>query len=92
MKIDSEQNKSFFSGVVLGYLILVLHILLMIVLGFTVVLIKGIYDFRWLIFVAGVALIAGSAFYFYRYFQDQSTVSVTLWLILHLTTEHLKSA
>ena len=42
----------------------------MIVLGFTVILIKGIYDFRWLIFVAGVALIAGSAFYFYRYFQE----------------------
>ena len=70
MKINDEQNKSFFSGVVLGYLVLVLHILLMIVLGFTVVLIKGIYDFRWLIFVAGIALIAGSAFYFYRYFQE----------------------
>lgn len=70
MKINDEQNKSFFSGVVLGYLILILHILLMVGLGFTVVLIKGIYDFRWLILLGGIALIAGSALYFYRYFQQ----------------------
>ncbi len=70
MELNNEQNKSFFSGVALGYLVLVLHILLMIGLGATVVLIKGIYDFRWLIFFAGISLLAGSAYYFYRYFQE----------------------
>jgi len=70
MELNNEQNKSFFSGVAIGYLVLVLHILLMVGLGATVVLIKGIYDFRWLIFIAGIALIAGSAYYFYRYFQE----------------------
>jgi len=70
MKINDEQNKSFFSGVILGYLVLILHILLMIGLGFAVVVIKGIYDFRWLILAGGVAIIVGSAFYFYRYFQQ----------------------
>ena len=70
MELNNEQNKSFFSGVALGYLVLVLHILLMVGLGATVVLIKGIYDFRWLIFIAGIVLLGGSAYYFYRYFQE----------------------
>ncbi len=70
MKLNDEQNKSVFSGVMLGYLVLVLHILLMIGLGVTVVLIKGIYDFRWLILIAGIALIGGSGYYFYRYFIE----------------------
>ncbi len=69
MKLDGEQNKSVFSGVVLAYLVLILHILLMVGLGITVVLIKGIYDFRWLFFIAGLALLAGSGYYFYHYFK-----------------------
>jgi hypothetical protein len=44
MKLNDEQNKNFFSGVVLAYLVLLLHILLMVGLGITVVVIKGIYD------------------------------------------------
>ena len=70
MELDDQQNKNFFSGVMLGYLVLLLHIILMIVLGITVIVIKGIYDFRWLILFAGIALIGGSGYYFYRYFQE----------------------
>jgi len=70
MKLNDEQNKNVFSGVMLGYLVLVLHILLMVGLGVTVVVIKGIYDFRWLILIAGLALVAGSGYYFYRYFRE----------------------
>jgi len=70
MKLNDEQNKSLFSGVMLGYIVLLLHILLMIGLGFTVIVIKGIYDFRWLILLAGIALIGGSGYYFYHYFQE----------------------
>ncbi|MCK5825393.1 MAG: SHOCT domain-containing protein [Desulfuromusa sp.] len=70
MKLNGEQNKSVFNGVMLGYLVLVLHILLMIGLGVTVVVIKGIYDFRWLIIIAGIALIGGSGYYFYQYFRE----------------------
>lgn len=72
MKIENEQNKSIFSGVMVGYIVLVLHILLMIVLGVAVVLIKGIYDFRWLIFIAGIALIGGSGYYFYRRMKESN--------------------
>lgn len=70
MKLNGEQNKSVFNGVMLGYLILILHVLLMIGLGVTVVVIKGIYDFRWLIIIAGIALIGGSGYYFYQYFRE----------------------
>ncbi len=70
MKLNGEQNKSVFNGVMLGYLVLVLHVLLMVGLGVTVILIKGIYDFRWLIFIAGIALLAGSGYYFYHYFKE----------------------
>lgn len=70
MKLNDEQNKSVFNGVILGYSVLVLHVLLMLGLGVTVILIKGIYDFRWLIFIAGIALIGGSGYYFYRYFRE----------------------
>lgn len=70
MKLNDEQNKNFFSGVMLAYLVLLLHILLMVGLGVTVIVIKGIYDFRWLILLAGVALIGGSGYYFYRYFKE----------------------
>ena len=72
MKFENEQNKSIFSGVMIGYIVLVLHILLMVGLGVAVVLIKGIYDFRWLIFIAGIALIAGSGYYFYRRMKESN--------------------
>lgn len=70
MKLNDEQNKTIFSGVMLGYLVLLLHILLMVGLGITVIVIKGIYDFRWLILLAGFALLGGSGYYFYRYFKE----------------------
>ena len=70
MKLNDEQNKNIFSGVMLGYLVLVLHIVLIVGLGITVVLIKGIYDFRWFILIAGAALIGGSGYYFYHYFRE----------------------
>lgn len=69
MKLNDEQNKSIFNGVILGYLVLLLHVLLIIGLGVAVVVIKGIYDFRWLITLAGIALIGASAYYFYHYFR-----------------------
>lgn len=65
MNFENNQNKGIFNGVFLGYFVLVLHVLLILGLGITVVLIKGIYDFRWVIFTAGIILIIGSAYLFY---------------------------
>ncbi len=72
MELNNEQNKNIFSGVMIGYLVLVLHILLIVGLGITVILIKGIYDFRWFIFIAGFVLIGGSGYYFYRRMKDSN--------------------
>jgi len=69
MKLNNEQNKSVFNGVIIGYLVLLLHILLIIGLGITVIVVKGIYDFRWLIILAGIILVGGSGYYFYHYFK-----------------------
>lgn len=69
MKRNSGQSRTIFSGVMLGYLVLLLHILLMILIGVTVVVIKGVYDFRWLILSLGLLLVGASAYYFYRRFQ-----------------------
>lgn len=72
MKMNSEQNKGIFNGVFLGYFVLLLHVLLILGLGVTVVLIKGIYDFRWIIFVAGIALVGGSGYLFYRRLKESN--------------------
>ncbi len=66
MKLNDEQNRGIFNGVFLGYFVLLLHVLLILGLGVAVVLLKGIYDFRWIILVAGLVLIGGSGFLFYR--------------------------
>ncbi len=78
MNLNNEQNKNIFSGVMLGYMVLVLHLLLMVGLGATVVLIKGIYDFRWLIFIAGIVLLGLSGYYFYHKFQEHKQKIVDL--------------
>lgn len=70
MEINNEQNKGLFSGVFLGYLVLLLHILLILGLGFVVVFIKGLYDFRYLILLLGLVAIGGSAYLFYRRIKD----------------------
>lgn len=72
MKFENEENKTIFSGVMVGTTILALHILLLIGLGIAVILIKGIYDFRWFIFIAGIAVIGFSGYYFYRRMKESN--------------------
>lgn len=72
MKFENEQNKTVFNGVMIGYTILILHILLMVGLGVAVILIKGIYDFRWLIFTAGIVIIGFSGYLFYRRIKESN--------------------
>ncbi len=72
MKMNNEQNKGIFNGVFLGYFVLLLHVLLILGLGVAVVLIKGIYDFRWLILIGGIVLIVGSGYLFYRRLKESN--------------------
>lgn len=69
MVLNNDQDKGIFNGVFLGYFVLLLHVLLILGLGVAVVFLKGIYEFRWLIFFAGLALLGGSAYLFYRRLQ-----------------------
>lgn len=63
------QNKGILNGVFLGYFVILLHIVLVLGLGAAVVLIKGIYDFRWFILGGGVIILAVSGFLFFRYLR-----------------------
>jgi len=72
MKLNTEQNKGLFNGVFIGYVVLLLHVLLIIGVGVAVVLIKGIYDFRWLILTGSVALVGISGYIFYRKLKESN--------------------
>lgn len=72
MKLNSEQNKGIFNGVFLGYFVLLMHVLLILVLGVVVVLIKGIYDFRWFLFAGGAIFVLGSGYFFYRKLKESN--------------------
>jgi len=69
---ETNPNKNIITGVFLGYIVLLLHVLLILGLGFTVVLIKGFYDFRWLFFILGIGLIGGSGYLFYKRLKDSN--------------------
>lgn len=66
MKLNHQPKAGIINGLLLGYFILLLHVLLILGLGIAVVLLKGIYDYRWLILIVGLALIGGSAYLLYR--------------------------
>jgi hypothetical protein len=70
MGLNSEQNKGIYRSVLLGYLVLLLHVLLILGLGLAVVLIKGIYDFRWVIFIGGLLVLGSSAYFVFLRLQD----------------------
>lgn len=72
MKLSDDQNKGIFNGVFLGYFVLLLHVLLILGLGVAVILIKGMYDFRWFIFIGGLILVGGSGYLIYRHLKESN--------------------
>ncbi len=66
MKSTNEDNRSIYTSVFFIALVLLLHVALIAGLILSVVLFKGIYDLRWWILAAGLVLIAGSGYFFYR--------------------------
>jgi len=62
-KNDSE---GLFKGVMLAYLILILHVLLVVMLGFLVLFFRGVVQYMPFIFLGGTVLIAVSAWLFLR--------------------------
>jgi len=68
MAIRTKNNESegLFKGVMLAYLILILHVLLVVMLGFLVLFFRGVVQYMPLIFLGGTVLITLSAWLFYR--------------------------
>ncbi len=65
-KISKNESEGLFKGVMLAYLILILHVLLIVMLGFLVLFFRGIVQYMPWIFVAGTAVISISAWLFFR--------------------------
>ena len=67
MAINSKnESEGLFKGIMLAYLILILHVLLIVMLGFLVLFFRGVVQYMPFIFVGGTALIALSAWLFFR--------------------------
>ena len=67
MAINSKnESEGLLKGVMLGYLILILHVLLIVMLGFLVLFFRGVVQYMPFIFIGGTALIALSAWLFLR--------------------------
>ena len=62
-------TKGMFSGMFMAYAVLLLHLVLIIALGAGVVLIKGVFDFRWYILGGGTLILCISAILFFRYLK-----------------------
>jgi hypothetical protein len=62
----NTQKEGLFKSVMLAYFVLVLHVLLMVGLGFLVIFFRGIIHYMLWIFLAGSAAIIASGFYFYK--------------------------
>ena len=64
--IDKKGGDGLFKSVMLAYLILVLHVLLLVGLGFLVFFFRGIVQYMLWIFVFGAVLTLASGYWFYR--------------------------
>jgi hypothetical protein len=65
-KIDKKDGDGLFKSVMLAYFILVLHVLLLVGLGFLVFFFRGIVQYMVWILLFGALLILGSGYWFYR--------------------------
>jgi hypothetical protein len=61
-----NESEGVFKGVMLAYLILLLHVLLVVMLGFLVLFFRGVVQYMPVIFLGGTVLIALSAWLFFR--------------------------
>ncbi len=64
--IGNKEGDGLFKGVMVAYLILVLHVVLLVGLGFLVFFFRGIVNYMLWIFLFGALLILVSGYWFYR--------------------------
>ena len=63
---SKNESEGLFKGIMLAYMILILHVLLVVMLGLLVLFFRGVVQYMPLIFLGGIALISLSAWLFYR--------------------------
>ena len=63
---SKNESEGLFKGVMLAYLILILHVLLIVMLGFLVLFFRGVVQYMPFIFLGGTVLVSVSAWLFYR--------------------------
>ena len=61
-----KESDGLFKSVMVAYLILILHVLLLVGLGFLVFFFRGIVQYMPWIFLGGTLLVLGSGYWFYR--------------------------
>ena len=66
IRTPNSENEGLFKGVMLAYVILILHVLFVVMLGFLVLFFRGVVQYMPIIFLGGTALITLSAWLFYR--------------------------
>lgn len=66
MAVDNKKDAGLFKGIMMAYLVLILHVALIAVMGLMVIFFQGVVLYMPWIFIGGTAIILGSAYYFYR--------------------------
>jgi hypothetical protein len=66
MAVELKKEAGLFKGIMLAYLVLILHVLLIAGMGLLVIFFQGVVVYMPYIFIGGVTIILGSGYYFYR--------------------------
>jgi len=69
--MSRKGDEGLFKGVMMAYLVLVLHVLLIVGLGLVVIFFSGIVQYMFWIFLLGGIAILASFYYFYRRMKVQ---------------------
>jgi hypothetical protein len=67
----NNPKEGLMKGIFMAYAILVLHIILLMGLGFLVFFFRGVIVYMGWILLAGLAAVAGSVYYFYRRMKQE---------------------
>lgn len=68
---QKNKKEGIFQGVLMAYLILILHVGLIVGLGFLVFFFSGLIQYMGWIFFFGAAALLGSGYYFYRRMKEE---------------------
>ena len=67
----NNEKEGLFKGVMVGYSILILHVVLIAAIGMLVFFFGGVVQYAGWILLGGMAIILGSGYYFYRKIKKQ---------------------